>query len=408
MVAPSLIEEIPSKILINLTIKISLDNFLVTKKIKTDMATDTNQKGQAGQESGQDPQYVQHVVRVVPLGEDDPTAVSRKDKFLISTILVILLILAALAVLGFLILKPQPDVVQGQADAKEIRVSGKMPGRVAEIFVEEGQMVHKGDTLVHIISSIVDAQYEEAQAMENVAQAGQRKVDAGTRKQVIQAAYDIWQQAEAAAGIAETTYKRMEALYAKGVISQQRRDEAKAAYQASKSGAAAARSSYELAKSGAQSEDKETASAMVEVARMGKKKVDAILEDQYLTAPFDGEIISIYPAVSELIATGAPIATLQLDDRWAVFNVRETLLKDIKVGTKLKVYIPALDMDTDMTVYYIKDLGTYANWQATKATGDYDARTFQIKARPEKPIENFRPGMSVVYKGIAGQSKDKK
>lgn len=372
------------------------------------MATDDNKKEMAAQDSDQDPKYVQHVVRVVPLGEDDPTAVSRKDKFLISTILVILAILAALAILGFLIIKPQPDVVQGQAEAKEIRVSGKMPGRVAEIYVEEGQHVRKGDTLVHIVSSIVDAQYEEAQAMENVAQAGQRKIDAGTRKQVIQAAEDIWKQAQAAANIAETTYRRLETLYAKGVISQQRRDEAKAAYEAAKAGADAARSSYDLARSGAQSEDKETANAMVEVAKMGKKKVNAILEDQYLTAPFDGEIISIYPAVSELIATGAPIATLQLDDRWAVFNVRETMLKDIKVGTVLKVYIPALDMDTDMTVYYVKDLGTYANWQATKATGDYDARTFQIKARPEKKIENFRPGMSVVYKGIAGKSKDNK
>lgn len=353
------------------------------------MATDDNKKEMAAQDSGQDPKYVQHVVRVVPLGEDDPTAVSRKDKFLISTILVILAILAALAILGFLIIKPQPDVVQGQAEAKEIRVSGKMPGRVAEIYVEEGQHVRKGDTLVHIVSSIVDAQYEEAQAMENVAQAGQRKIDAGTRKQVIQAAEDIWKQAQAAANIAETTYRRLETLYAKGVISQQRRDEAKAAYEAAKAGADAARSSYDLARSGAQSEDKETANAMVEVAKMGKKKVNAILEDQYLTAPFDGEIISIYPAVSELIATGAPIATLQLDDRWAVFNVRETMLKDIKVGTVLKVYIPALDMDTDMTVYYVKDLGTYANWQATKATGDYDARTFQIKARPEKRLRIF-------------------
>ena len=174
-----------------------------------------------------------------------------------------------------------------------------------------------------------------------------------------------------------------------------------------KSGAEAARSSYELAKSGAQPEDKETASALVTVAKMSTKKVEAIREDQYLTAPFDGEIISIYPAVSELIATGAPVATLQLPDRWAVFNVRETMLKDIEVGTKLKVFIPALDMNTEMTVFYIKDLGTYANWQATKATGDYDARTFQIKARPEKPIENFRPGMSVVYKGVAGKAEGK-
>ena len=144
---------------------------------------------------------------------------------------------------------------------------------------------------------------------------------------------------------------------------------------------------------------------MVRVARAGVSKANALLEDQYLTAPFDGEITVIYPNVSELVATGAPIMTLQKDDHWAVFNVRETLLKDIRLGSELKVYIPALDKDTVMKVFYIKDLGTYANWQATKATGDYDARTFQIKCRPAKPIDNFRPGMSVVYKGVETSKK---
>ena len=139
---------------------------------------------------------------------------------------------------------------------------------------------------------------------------------------------------------------------------------------------------------------------MVEVAKGGIREVDALLEDEYLVAPCDGEITVIYPNVSELVATGAPMMTLQKDDHWAVFNVRETMLKDIALGTKLKVWIPALDKHVDMKVFYIKDLGTYANWQATKSTGDYDARTFQIKCRPEKPIENFRPGMSVVYEGI--------
>ena len=139
---------------------------------------------------------------------------------------------------------------------------------------------------------------------------------------------------------------------------------------------------------------------MVKVAKAGVSKANALLEDQYLTAPFDGEVTVIYPHVSELVATGAPVMTLQKDDHWAVFNVRETLLKDIEVGSKLKVRIPALDKDTVMEVFYIKDLGTYANWQATKATGDYDARTFQIKARPASPVKNFRPGMSVIYLGV--------
>lgn len=330
----------------------------------------------------------------------DPEEVSKKDKALILTIVIILLVIAAMAVIGFLCIKPEPDTVQGQGDATEVRISGKLPGRVHHIYVEEGQRVHAGDTLVHIVSTLADAQYDQAEAMEEAAKAAEAKVDAGTRIQIIQAAEDVWKQAQSATGIAKKTYDRMEALFAKGVISAQKRDEAKAAYDMARSGEAAAKSSYELTKSGAQKEDRQASAAMVKVAKSGVSKVNALLEDQYLTAPCDGEITVVYPNVSELVATGAPIMTLQKDDHWAVFNVRETMLKDIEVGTRLKVKIPALDKDTVMEVFYIKDLGSYANWQATKATGTYDARTFQIKARPAKAIRNFRPGMSVLYEGI--------
>ena len=232
--------------------------------------------------------------------------------------------------------------------------------------------------------------------MENAASATNRKVDAGTRSQIIAGAHDIWRQAQAATGIAKKTYQRMQNLYEKGVVSEQKRDEAKAAFDAASAGEAAAKSQYELAKSGAQKEDKQAAEAMVNVAKGSVKEVNALLEDQYLTAPCDGEITVIYPHVSELVATGAPIMSLQKDDHWVVFNVRETLLKDIKMGSVLKVKIPALDKEAEVKVFYIRDLGTYANWQATKSTGDYDARTFQVKARPEKKIEDLRPGMSVI------------
>ena len=331
----------------------------------------------------------------------EPTEVSAKDKSLILTIIVILLIVAAMAVAGFLFIKQGPDTIQGQGDATEVRISGKLPGRVAELYVEEGQHVKAGDTLVHIHSSLVEARMAQAEAMETVANATNAKVDAGTRSQIIASAKDVWAQAQAASGIAQKTYNRMENLFAKGVVSEQKRDEAKAAYEAAKAGEAAAKSQYELAVAGAQKEDKEAARAMVNAAKSGVNEVGAVLEDQYLIAPCDGEITEIFPNVSELVAMGAPIMNLQKDDHWAVFNVRENLLKDIKNGSKIKVRIPALDLETTMTVFYIKDLGTYANWQATKSTGDYDARTFQVKARPEKKIENFRPGMSVIYEGIS-------
>ena len=325
-----------------------------------------------------------------------PESVSAKDRMLILTIVVVILILAALAIIGFLCIKQGPDTIQGQADATEIRISGKLPGRVEEIYVEEGEKVKAGDTLIRIHSTLIDARLGQAEAMESAANAANSKVDAGTRKQIVNAAYDVWQQAKAALGIAQKTYERLENLYSKGVVSEQKRDEAKAAYEAAMAGEGAAKNQYELAKAGPQKEDKEAAMAMVNVAKGGVSEVNALLEDQYLTAPFDGEITEIYPNVSELIATGAPLMSLQKDDHWVVFNVRETVLKDITTGTILRIRIPALDITTEAKVYYIKDLGTYANWQATKSTGDFDARTFQVKARPTSKIENLRPGMSVI------------
>ena len=330
----------------------------------------------------------------------NPGAVTKKEGVLVATILIIILLIAALAVVGFLTIKQGPDTIQGQGDATEVRISGKLPGRVMEIYVEEGQLVKEGDTLVHIHSSIVEAKMTQAEAMETVASATDRKVDAGTRKQIISGAHDVWLQAQAALGIAQKTYDRMENLFREGVISEQKRDEAKAAYEAARAGEAAAKSQYELALEGAQEEDKEAAAAMVEVAKGGVDEVEALLEDQYLVAPCDGRITVIYPNVSELVAMGAPIMSLQKDDHWAVFNMRETALGSLKEGSRIKVRIPALNKEEVMTVYYIRDLGTYANWQATKSTGDFDARTFQVKARPSKKIEGFRPGMSVIYEGV--------
>ena len=331
----------------------------------------------------------------------DPVAVTRKEKTLVATILIIVLLIAALAVVGFLTIKQAPDTIQGQAEASEIRISGKLPGRVEKIYVEEGQEVHEGDTLVHIHSSLVEAKLTQAQAMEQVADAADKKVDAGTRIQVVEAAKDLWVQSQAALGIAEKTYERLENLFNEGVVSEQKRDEAKAAYDAAKAGEAAAKAQYELALAGPQKEDKTAATAMVKVAKGGVKEVDAVLEDQYLLAPCDGRITVVYPEVSELIATGAPIMTLQKDDHWAVFNMRETSLKNLKEGSKVRVKIPALDKEVVMEVFYIRDLGTYANWQATKSTGDFDARTFQVKARSEDRIDGLRPGMSVLYMGLA-------
>lgn len=326
-------------------------------------------------------------------------AVSAKDRMLILTIVIVLLVVAAIAIVGFLCIKQGPDTVQGQADASEIRISGKLPGRVAQLFVEEGAHVKEGDTLVRIHSTLVDARLGQAEAMESAANAANAKVDAGTRTQIINAAYDLWQQAKAASEITRKTYQRMQNLFEKGVISEQKRDEAKAAYDAATAGEHAAKSQYELAKSGAQREDKEAARAMVNVAKGSVNEVNALLEDQYLVAPCDGQIDQIYPEVSELVMLGAPIMNLlKTDDKWVTFNVREDLLNDMPLGGEIEVMIPALDKKkVKAKIYYSRDLGSYATWQATKSTGQWDSKTFEIKARTLEAIPELRPGMTVVY-----------
>lgn len=323
----------------------------------------------------------------------------QRQKGLIAALAITVIVVALIAFIGFVFLKPAPKVVEGQAEATSVKVSGKLPGRVVKFYVREGDEVHAGDTLVQIHSSVADAQLYQAQSMKEATAAQNRKVDAGTRVQIVQAANDLWQQAKAARSIAEKTYNRMESLYGKGVISEQKRDEAKAAYDAAVAGESAAKSQYALAKSGAQKEDKESSQALVDAAQGNVMMVEALLQDQYLTAPCDGVIDVIYPNEGELVSLGAPIMNvLKIADKWVTFNVREELLNDLPMGKEIEVMIPALDKrKIKAKVYYIRDLGSYAVWRSTKSSGEWDSRTFQIKARPVESIPELRPGMSIVY-----------
>lgn len=324
----------------------------------------------------------------------------KENKTLMGAFAIVVVVVALLAIAGFLFLNKPDEIIEGQADATAVRISGKLPGRVVDLYVEEGDMVKAGDTLVHIHSSLADAKLVQAMGMETAAKAMNRKVDAGTRSQIIQSAYDLWQQARSAESITKKTYDRMQTLYSEGVMSEQKRDEAKAAYDAAVAASSAAKSQYELAKQGAQSEDKESAAAMVDVAKGGVGEVQALLEDQYLTAPCDGQIDVVYPHVGELVSLGAPIMSLlKIQDKWITFNVREEYLQEMTLGKEIEVMIPALGRkETKAKIYYIRDLGSYATWHATKTTGDWDSKTFEVKARPTEQLPDLRPGMTVIYK----------
>ena len=332
--------------------------------------------------------------------ESDNSSMNSKatNKSLMIAFAVMIVAVLVIAIVGFMLLKPEKELFQGQADATTLRISGKLMGRVTDIYVKEGDKVCAGDTLAHIHSSLADAQLQQAMAVQQSAASQSRKVDKGARAQIIASARSLWEQAKTAEEITRKTYERMQNLYAQGVISEQKRDEAKAAHDAAVAATAAAKAQYDMALEGAQAEDKASAAAMAEAATGSVNQVQALLEDQYLIAPCDGEITDIYPEVSELVAPGAPIMTiLRPDDMWIAFNLREELISNMGMGQQVKVRIPALaDTVVEAKVFYIKDKGSYAVWSATKANGKYDSRTFEVKLRPLQKVNGLRPGMSVL------------
>ncbi|MBQ2491634.1 MAG: efflux RND transporter periplasmic adaptor subunit [Muribaculaceae bacterium] len=341
---------------------------------------------------------------------DQKTTVKKKDRAMLAALAVFVLAIAGVAVAGILALSPDDDTIQGQADCETTRVSGKLPGRIVKFYVKEGDYVHKGDKLVSIYSSTVDAKLSQARSMQGVAASQSQKVDRGTRDELKNSAYNVWQQAKAAEEIAQKTYQRMQSLYAQGVVTEQKRDEAKAAYDAAVAQVQAAKSQYDLAVNGAQREDKSAANSMEAAARAQVREVESLLEDQVLVAPCDGEVSEIYPHEGELVAMGTPIMTIsKLYDMWVSFSVREEKLKDMPMNKEISVTIPALgNKQTKLQVFYIHDMGSYAVWQATKATGEYDSKTFEVKARPVELIEDFRPGMSVLLNKTKAKADKKK
>ena len=210
----------------------------------------------------------------------------------------------------------------------------------------------------------------------------------------------MWQKAIAGVDIAEKSYKRVKNLFDQGVMPAQKLDEVTAQRNAAIATEKAAKAQYTMAKNGAEREDKMAAAALVDRAKGAVAEVESYLKETYLIAQAAGEVSEIFPKVGELVGTGAPIMNIAImDDVGVTFNVREDLLKNLTMGSEFDAIVPALDNQTiRLKVHYMKDLGTYAAWKATKTTGQFDLKTFEVKATPLEKVTNLRPGMSVIIK----------
>lgn len=325
-----------------------------------------------------------------------------------SSIIVIVLIAAAI-VLGVIFVswylrKATPLYIQGTVECTTYKASSKIPGRIEEMKVKQGQHVTKGELLYTLSTPELTAKLEQAEAVKSAASAMDQKALSGARVQQKQAALNLWEKAQAGLLLAQKTYNRVQSLYNQGVVPAQKLDEATANLQAMEATERAARAQYELVFDGASKEEKEATAAQVRQAAGAVSEVESYLSDAMVYSPVTGEVATIIAEAGELVGSGYPVvAILDLSDVWVTFNIKEDMLPNIHMETRMTGFVPALGHDVELEVTYIAVQADFATWAATRTQGGFDIRTFAVKAKPVTETDNIRPGMSVLvnWKNIA-------
>ncbi len=308
---------------------------------------------------------------------------------------------AALAALGYgfwRAAQPAPVSFQGQMEARETDVAPKITARIAEVLVREGDKVQPGTPLLRLDSPEVAAKLAQATAAQQAAQAVASKAAHGARPQEIEMARLNWQRAQAAAELAEKSFRRVEGLARDGLVAAQKRDEAEANHKAARDQALAARAQYDLARAGAREEDKTAAAAQARQVAGVVAEVQAAQAETSLPSPVAGEVAKVLARPGELSPQGVAVVTVvDLQDQWVVLNVREDQLARFAIGSEFEATLPALAGRTvRFKVYMSSVLPDFATWRATRAGQGFDVRTFEVRARPLAPVDGARPGMSVL------------
>ena len=312
-----------------------------------------------------------------------------------SIIVGVVAVAVAMLSLWYLI-RGQPLLVQGEVDATRFDIAARVDGRVGEVPVTRGQNIAANAVLVRIDNPETVAKHEQAVAAKVVADAQLANINAGTRPEVIAARKAALERAQAALVLAQQTYERVRQLAEHGNAPQARLDQVTDSLHAAERAVDQATSAHEQAVNGYTREEREIAAANVARALADIKAVQSIIDQMVVYAPVASQIYQRNVEPGEYVAPGVPLVTLiDLNDLWIHFDLREDLVKTLKVGDRFDVRVPALsDRSVTVEVKLIATKGEYASWRATRATGDFDLRTFSIRAYPVDKVPELRPGMS--------------
>lgn len=320
-----------------------------------------------------------------------------KRSNIIGIVAAVVVIILSVALVSWYLTRKTPTLIQGTVECTTYKASSKVPGRIVDMKVKQGERVEKGQLLYTLSTPELDAKLQQAEALKSAAEALDEAAISGARVQQVEAALNMWQKAQAGQELALKTFERVKNLYQQGVVPEQKFDEAQASYKAMQATTLAAKAQYDMAVAGARKEDKQAAAAKVRQAEGAVNEVESYIGDAMVYSPVTGEVSTIIAEQGELVGSGYPVvAILDMTDQWVSFNIKETLLPAIKIGTRMSGYVPALGHDVEFEVTYIAVQADFATWSATRTQGGFDIRTFAVKAKPATSDAGMRPGMSVL------------
>jgi len=295
------------------------------------------------------------------------------------------------------LMQPEPLLVQGEADATRVDIAARVEGRVGNRPVERGDNVAASAVLYEIANPELLKSLDQAQAAKMVADAQLANIQVGTRAEVIAQRKAAVESAAANLTLAKQTYERTKTLVAEGHAPQQRLDEVTNQLQVAERSSEQAKFAYEEAVNGATKEEREIARANVVKAQADIDTIQAQVDELVVRAPIKAQVYQIGAELGDYVSPGVPLLSLvDLNDVYLRFNLREDLVKGLKVGDRFQVHVPALgNRLITVAVKFIAPMGEYAGWRATRATGDFDLRTFEVRAYPVDPLPELRRGMSV-------------
>ncbi len=319
---------------------------------------------------------------------------------------IVTLILAAIVGLSIWYLaRPAPLIVQGEADATRIDIAARVDGRVGQRPVERGQNVSAGQLLFEIDNPELITKWRQAEASVEVAKAQLANTLVGTRAEVVDQKKAALESAQANFALAQKTYDRIKDLAGTGNAPLQQLDQATNSLEVARRSQDSAKLAYDEAVNGATKEERAIAQTKVLQAQASVDTIKADVDELTVKAPIASQVYQIGAELGEYVSPGVPLLSLyDLNDVWLRFNLREDLVKGLKVGDRFKMRVPALgDQEIEAAIKLIETRGEYAGWRATRATGDFDLRTFEIRAYPVSLLPALRPGMSVYAEWPTGE-----